>query len=269
MTTVVTERGFHLGKLDPVESPFGDFKSYFAEGLGTPPTSAAWGRRVTSDWKMFGNGPDPEVTIAPPGWAGAGDCVEACKGHGLLLSNYDEDGHTVGVPSANDVIEQYCAYQRCTPAGLFDDPSKYDQGEDVSTSLTGWCTTDQYGVKLALTAPIDSSNQDDVKNGIAIGGCVIAGIQLPESAEREFPGEWTWNPSSPNLGGHCVLLTGYSDELVEIITWGQLILASWDFLKHTLDEAHVAVFPQAIAAGKGPTGLLIPKWESDLKNLAA
>jgi hypothetical protein len=262
-----TPNGYFLGKKDPVESPFDEFKSYFVEAPGTPPPSAHWGGRVTVPWQMDGNGPDPEVTIAPAGWSGAGDCTEACKAHAITTANFNEYGHTIPVPTANAVIEQYCVAQGCTPAQLFADPSKYDNGEDITTTLTTWCTTVEYGVKLAFTAPVDHTSKTDLMNGIYLGGGLDIGIQLPSSAEQQFPNEWTWDPSSSTEGGHCVWLTGYTDAYVALVTWGQLIQCTWEFLLNTIDEAHALILPQAVAAGKSPTGLLLPKWESDLQNL--
>jgi len=269
LSTVTTPRGFKLGKKDPVPSPFGEFSSYFDGGLGTPPAYAHWGARVRAPWQMDGNGPDPEVTIAPAGWGGAGDCVKCGEAHALVTANYDAAGHTDPPPSANAVVEAYCAAQGCTPEQLFSDPTTYDNGEDISTSLTSWAQGEIYGVKLPFTAPVASNQKADLQNGIALGGGLLVGIQLPQSAEDQFPNEWTWEPSSPILGGHCVWLTGYTDTYVALVTWGQLIQCTWDFLSNTIDEAHAVVMPQAIAAGKGPTGLLIPKWEADLENLAA
>jgi hypothetical protein len=170
-------------------------------------------------------------------------------------------------PTANQVVTQYSVSQGCTPAQLFADPNTYDNGEDITNSLTGWAKNPQYGVKLPFTAPVSAGNQDDLKNGIYLGGGLLVGIQLPQSAEDQFPNEWTWQPSSPNLGGHCVWLTGYTDEYVALVTWGALIRATWQFILETIDEAHALVLPQAVAAGKSPTGLQIAKWESDLAAL--
>jgi hypothetical protein len=269
MSTVKTEHGF-LGKKDPVESPFAEFKTYFADALGAPPSSAHYGARVTTPWQMDGNGPDPELKIAPANWPGCGDCTEVGKRNALVTANFDESGHTVPVPTPDEVVQQYCVAQNCTPAQLFADPNTYDNGEDESTTLTTWCTTVEYGVKLGFTAPVNAKSQNDLKNALYLSGGLYIGIQLPESAESQFPnGGWTWVPGSPIAGGHCVWLTGYTTEYVALVTWGKLIHATWQFILNTIDEAHVLVLPQAIAAGKSPTGLLISKWESDLRNLNA
>ena len=269
MSTVTTPRGFRLGKLDPVESPFGEFKTYFADTLPAPPPSAHWGGRVTVPFQMDGNGPDPNVTLpgTPANWSGAGDCVECGKAHLLTVGNYEEYGQTVPVPSANAVVSQYCVAQNCTPEQLFTDPSQFDNGEDMTNSLTGWAQGQEYGCQIAFTAPVNPKSRDDIKNGIYLGGGLLIGIQIPQSAEDQFPNEWTWQPSSPSLGGHCVLLAGYTDEYVALVTWGQLIKATWQFIENAIDEAHVVILPQAVAASKSPTGLLIPQWQSDLNNL--
>ncbi len=269
MTSVRTPRGFYLGKLDPVPSPFSEFKTYFETAPGTPPPQAHWGGLVKVPWQMDGNGPDPDVTIAPPGWPGCGDCVEAYKAHGLTNANFDEDGQTDPVPTANAVVEEYAAYQHCTPAELFADPGQYDNGEDMTNSLLGWCKHTQYGAKLALEAPIKYSSQPDLKNGIYLGGGIGLGIQIQEAQDEQFPGTWDWVPGSPIIGGHAIWVSGYDADFVYLVTWGALIKATWNFVANAADEAHAAIFPQAVAAGKAPSGLLIARWEADLHGLAA
>ena len=264
----ITLSGYHLGKKDAVESPFGEFKTYLTDGTSiTPPPSAHWGGRVRVPWQMDGNGPDPQVTIAPAGWGGCGDCTEAGKAHALTTANYNELPYSVPVPTGNAVVEQYAASIGCTPAQLFANPSQYDTGEDEVTTLTNWCNAPQYGVKLAMTAPVNCKSQKDLMTGIWLAGGLYIGIQLPQSASAQFPNEWTWQPSSPIEGGHCVWLTGYTADYVALVTWGMLIQCTWQFLLNTIDEAHALVLPQAISAGHGPTGLLLPQWESDLRNL--
>ena len=260
---------YQLGKKDAVQSPFKDFKSYFAEALPAPPTEAHYGHQVTTPWQMDGNGPDPSLNLPgiPANWPGCGDCTEVGKRNALATANFSEYGHTVTVPTSNQVVAQYCAAQGCTPAQLAADPNTYDNGEDEVTTLTNWCQSPQYGVKLGFTAPVNHASVPDIKTALWMCGGLYIGIQLPESAEQQFPNEWTWNPSSSTAGGHCVWLTGYTADYVALVTWGQLIQCTWQFLMNTIDEAHALVLPQAIAAGKSPTGLLLSKWESDLNEL--
>ena len=270
MSTITTPRGFFLGKKDPVPSPFSEFKTYLTE-VPAPPSSAHYGGRVTTPWQMDGNGPDPSVEGTPADWPGCGDCTEVGKRNALVTANYSIAGvaPSVPVPSSTQVVDQYCTAMGCTLDQLVADPNTYDNGEDETTTLTTWCTTEEYGVKLPFTAPVNVKSTEDIKTAIWLCGGLYIGIQLPQSAEDQFPNEWTWQPSSPILGGHCVFLTGYTADYVALVTWGQIIQCTWEFLTNTLDEAHALVLPQAVAAGKSPTGLQIAKWESDLSDLNA
>lgn len=272
MTTITTPRGFKLGKLDPVASPFKPFKAYLAPTPAAQTQSQAhYGGLVRTPWQMDGNGPDPEVTLpgVPPNWPGAGDCVAVGKRNLSVTSNYTAFGQVAMVPTPNDVVSQYCVDVNCTPEQLFTDPDQYDTGEDITTSLTKWCTTEEYGDKLGFTAQVDPSSQGDVLNGLFLGGGLLIGLQLRENNEQEFPGTWTWNAQSQVIGGHCVELTGYdlTRQMAWLVTWGQLIGITFQCLFNSMDEAHVYATAQAIAAGKGPTGLLLPAWQADLDAL--
>jgi hypothetical protein len=269
MSTITTPHGYKLGKEDPVESPFAEFKTYFSEALPKPPKSAHWGGRVAIPWDMDGNGPDSEVTIAPAGWSGCGDCVEAGKAHFLKTANYDCAGHQITLPTPNDVVTEYCAYQGCSPDQLFTDPTQYDNGEAIATSLVHWCQEEEYGVLLPFTAPVNPRNKTDLKNAIWLGGGVDLGIQLRQNNETQFPRDWTWTPKSSILGGHDIWACGYTEtNYIAIVTWGQLIHMTWEDLMNSIDEAHAVIAPQMVAAGKTPSGLLIANWESDLKNIS-
>jgi len=124
MTPVVTSRGFHLGKLDPVFPEGLDyFHSYFETPPPAPPAEAHYAYKVKVPWQMDGNGPDPAVTVAPRGWNGCGDCVICGLAHSLTTANFWENGVTDPVPSANTVVETYCQCAGCTPHQLFSEPT--------------------------------------------------------------------------------------------------------------------------------------------------
>jgi hypothetical protein len=261
-------RGFQTGKLE-ARRPAGlnDFKTYFATALGPPPEQAHYGAEVKVPWQMDGNGPDPAVTIAPAGWGGCGDCVVAGSAHYLTMSNFDEGGDADAVPTANAAVETYCQLAGCTTAELFADPAKYDTGLDISSALQAWHTTGLFGVKLGAYAPVDYTDLDDVRNGLYLCGGLIIGIQLPQSAEQQFPNEWNYVAGSPNLGGHCITLSGYNATTVWGETWGELIAITWEFLQKYMDEAWAPVSAQAIEKGTGPNGLNVAQLQADLAAL--
>lgn len=277
MTVPVTPiHGFKLGKTEARPPALPEFKTYFAAGtLEAPPPQAHYAEHITVPWGMDGNGPDPLVTLAgvPAGWGGCGDCVECLKAHYVILGNYDEDGHTVPVPTANEVVSQYCNYQKCTPDQLFTAPDTYDNGEDIQTSLTGWTKTVQYDCKLGLYAPVSIKSQQDLMQAVYLGGGAAIGIQCPESAEEQWQsdglGYWTPVANSPIIGGHGIVLCGYWDggDKWSAVSWGAGVRISWAFLQEYMDEAYALESAQAIAAGKGPTGLADAALAADIATL--
>lgn len=270
MTAVTTPRGFKLGKLEATRpAGLGDLKTYLTATL-TPPEQAHYGHNVQQagqPWGMLANGPDPTVTIAPPSFEGCGDCVVACSGHYDLMSNYDEGGVTAATLDGNLAVEDYCKLVGCTPAQLFSDPDQYDTGLNISNVLATWQQSGCFGTQIAAYAPVDVSNLNDVKEALYLGGGLIIGVQLPESAEQEFPSEWEYVPGSPILGGHCVLLSGYEPASLFGVSWGQLIQISWAFFQEYCDEAWCVVSQQAAQHGFGASHLDLVALEADLPKL--
>jgi hypothetical protein len=263
-----------LGKLAAKRPDLPDFKTYFEEALPAPPPHAHYGARVTVPWGMAANGPDPTVTLpgVPPGWGGCGDCVVGGGfDHFTLSNNYNFGSHGPqdAAWSSNTDVEVYCKLAGCTPEQLFTNPDQYDTGLEISTAFTTWTKTAFNGIKLGAYAPVDYTNLDDVKNAIYLCGSANVGVQLPQSAEDQFPHTWTYVPGSQILGGHDVLLTGYDSptKMFWAVTWGALIGVTEEFLSNYLDEAYACVSDQAIKAGKGPTSLKIAALEADIKQL--
>ena len=268
--SVVTSRGFHLGKLAP--KPFESLKflsGYLGSEAPAPPPQAHYGSRVKVPWGMCANGPDPSVTLpgTPQDWSGCGDCVVGMCAHSLLCSNYDENGHVLPVPTSNIDVETYCTLAGCTPEQLFSDPNQYDTGLNISTTLQTWHTTGLFGTKIDAWAPVDISNVTEMRQGLAFFGGLLIGVQLPESSEQQFPNEWTVVPGSPIIGGHAIFLTGYASNRWYGCTWGQLLIGgiSTEWLSEFCDEAYVVISEQAVNAGEGPD----PNYGATYLNLAA
>jgi hypothetical protein len=238
------------GKLPARDSGLPEFKSYLSAAPPSPPSQAHYGGRVKVPWGMDGNGPDPSVTILGPNFEGVGDCVPTACAHFDLMSNYDE-ANQEPVEYGNAVVSTYCQLLDITPAELEANPA-LDTGCDIATVLQTWATTGLYGTKIAGYAPVDLTSLTDLQQGLAFAGGLVIGVNLPVSAESQFPGEWTYEAGSPILGGHCVLLTGYDGENFSGCTWGQLIEIEWEFLANYLDEAYAVVSPQAATSGQGP-----------------
>ena len=267
--------GFKLGKLEAHRPNLRDFKDYFTAPLPPPPPQAHYGGKVVAPWAMDGNGPDPSVTLpgVPANWGGCGDCVAVGLRNFVALGDYSEGAHGPqdAIPSPNDVVSTYCSLRGVSPEQLFTDPDQYDGGMDIATVLQTWLYSPIYGVRVGGYAPVDYSDLDNVRNALFLCGGVPVGIQLPASAEAQFPGTWTYQPGSEILGGHCIVLTGYDTPTAMFwgVTWGKVIGISEGFLAAYLDEAYACVSAQAIQKGTGPTGLNVSLLQSDILALNA
>ena len=81
-------------------------------------------------------------------------------------------------------------------------------------------------------------------------------MQLPDSAQQQFNvgGQSTWSVvnGSPIDGGHCIVGVGFNAEGVQIVTWGQVVTATWAWIAKYVDEAYAIVSNQYVEHGGGP-----------------
>ena len=268
----------------------GDFKSYFTDSSVDWTPQSHYGARVGVPWQMDGNGPNSglndTVTLAgvPGNWGGCGDCTVAGMAHSLTLANFEvpNSPSLPSIPSANTCVTTYCQLAGCTPAELFSNPTKYDTGVGIGAMLATWRTSGLFGVAAGgVFAPVNPANMGDVRNGLHLSGGLLIGIQFQNAQiyGGQQMGSWHWvpakmddgrtNPAAAIVGGHTILLTGYttSQGLFWGVTWGTLIPIAESFLVNAMDEAYALVWPQMIKYGKGPTGLDVRRLEADIKKL--
>ena len=260
---------FKYGKLAATRR-FGlqDLSVYANGALPAPPSRVHYGGRVTIPWGMDGNGPDPAITCLGPNFQGVGDCVPTGFAHTDLLSNYEEGGKiTQPVQYGNSVIEAYCTILGCTVAQLAANPN-LDVGCNVESALEVWRSGKIYGAAIDVYSPVKVAVRE-MQQGLAITGCLGIGIQCPQSAQNQFPNEWTYVSGSPIEGGHYIILTGYDQDSWYGVTWGRLIQISYPFLAHYCDEAWVVITDQAKLHGIGPNGINVASIKADLPALAA
>ena len=245
------------GKLDPTR-PEGlkDLDQYLSAPLADPPASVKAPGIPINGWGMLGNGPDPSCTYQGAGFnneEGCSDCTKAGLAHAYDALTWDEGLHEAkNHPNSNAVVQSY-----------FAETHGVDSGLDCGSVLSLAYKVGTYGAKIAGFGPIQPTNATLLKQLIASFGVAYIGIQCPQSAENQFANEnpvWTVVPDSPIEGGHCVILVGYDDAtgMYELVTWGQLIKATYGFIEKYMDEAWGLIAP-AIAT----------KGEFDKVNLAA
>ena len=223
----------------------GRLPARFPEGLKTlpeyvtlpqPPSAAHWGHAVENQLGMDGNDT-------------YGDCTIAGAAHALSIWNHEVD-ETIPVPGENECVSQYFILEG-SPNGE-PDPS-LDNGLNMADVLETWQTTGLFnGTKIAAYAPVKLDDLTTIKQVVAFYGACYIGVNLPESAQNQFPNPWTVIPDSPIEGRHCILATGYDQHYLYCATWGQLVAVAWDWFEKYTEELW-AIFPQAfVDAGKGP-----------------
>lgn len=204
--------------------------------LPQPPLVAHWGHAVAGQLGMDGNDE-------------YGDCTIAGAAHALTVWNHEVD-ETIPVPDSAGCVTQYFTLEG-SPNG---EPNQsLDQGLAMTDVLKTWQTAGLFnGTKIAAFAPVTVSNQTEIKQAVAYYGACYLGVNLPESAQQQFPNPWTVVEGSPIEGGHCITATGYDSKYLYCATWGSIVSVAWDWVAEYLEEAY-AIIPQAfIDAGKGP-----------------
>jgi len=214
--------------------------------------------------------------VAPRGWEYAvnpadlnilgndtwGDCAAAGAMHLIQV----ETANT-GNPLYGTLQQTLDLYSAVTGFDINAGPSgnnPTDQGTDLLSMLqywknTGITVTDKNGKevvhKIIGWASLDLSSIPQIRYANDLFGGTYLGINLPQSAEDDTS-NWTYQPNSPIIGGHCVDGTGQGSAGGHLISWGMNIPFQWNFLLQYMDEAYCIVSPAWVnAQGKSPSGL--------------
>ncbi len=216
-----------LGRL-PAKRPVGlrDLRSYVG-GLDTAPEVFDF-TGTLRDWKMLGNGPDPTLTISSHP---LGDCAFAGAAH-LVMATAVETHQTIPAFTSDEVAE---AYLRFT--------NGVDSGACLADVLAVWRQLGLWGARIDGYAPTPLQDLWDAT--YAFGACYI-GVAMPQSAmdQHERGESWTVVPSSPIVGGHCVVLVSRTTSGGEVITWGERQGVTDAWLETYVEEAWSVVTPE-------------------------
>ena len=186
-----------------------------------------------------------------------GCCVMADVAHQLAAWNA-EVGEDIHVPDGEEVVSTY-----------FDLTGGGDTGLNESEVLQTWHRSGLFGSSIAAYAPVNIKDVTAVQQAIAFCGGAMFGIACPQSAQEDFAAgrPWTYDPSSPVLGGHAIAPLGYDPTYVYCATWGGVAAVTYPFLAAMLDECW-AIIPQAfVDAGKAPD-IDLATLQADLSALA-
>ena len=128
--------------------------------------------------------------------------------------------------------------------------------------------------KIAAFVEVDPRNTDDVKRTINDCGVAYIGFQVPAYImPANQPPLSVWDVQTGNsaiVGGHAVVLAGYDDTGVRVISWGQYYTMTWAFFAKYVDEVYaIADNTWFDTTGKTPGGLSLAELEQQMQALAA
>jgi hypothetical protein len=248
--------GLKLGKGDAVR-PVGlhDIMTYTAEGFPkAPDTFGNLADLQAIEWGMDGNDTLGDCTIA-----GADHVIAA---ENALLDTSDPR------PSLTILEAQYNVL------------SPNNQGCVIATVLQTWRSSGLFQMPTGTNtigqyAPFDQRSTSEFRQVIAFLGTAYLGIACPESAQQQFAKQlktgqlvpWTVVPGSPVEGGHCIVAVGYTTDGPLCVTWGGIVLVTWDFVKKYCDEGWALISQALDQTGTDTLGLDLAQLDTDLDSL--
>jgi hypothetical protein len=126
--------------------------------------------------------------------------------------------------------------------------------------------------KITAFVEVDPRNVDDVKRTIVDCGLAYIGFNVPQSIVPQGavpPSVWDYDPQNAQIvGGHAVILAGYTDQGAKVISWGQYYTMTWQFFAHFVDEVYAIADGEWIdSTGKTPGGLTLEELETQMQAL--
>lgn len=243
-----------LGKLSPKKHRSTlDFGKYI--GIEEPkfPSSCYYNHDITK-WGMMGNDY-------------VGDCTCAAAGHGIM--GWTDDNNKLVVPPDSSIIKMYSAVSGFNPL-----TGANDNGAVCTDVLNYFKAVGCNGHHIQAWAQINNYCAHHVQIAIWLFGFAYIGIYMPISAQAQTNGgKWYCGPdqlgdNAPgSWGGHCVIVTGYDSEGLDVITWGTRIRMTWNFWYVYVDEAYALISQDFLSAGKAPNGFDLPTLITDISHL--
>jgi len=128
--------------------------------------------------------------------------------------------------------------------------------------------------KIAAFIEVDPRNTDDVKRTINECGVSYIGFNVPQfivPTNGPPPAVWDVQDTDTTIvGGHAVVLAGYTAAGARLISWGQYYTMTWAFFAKYVDESYAIADSSWIGSGgKTPGGLTLAELELQMKALKA
>lgn len=231
----------------------------YLTGPVTPaPSSRAWAPDWLR-WRMYQNDK-------------IGCCTIAAQGHLTQLWGAASQGFNDIGPSEAEVITAYRAISGYDPR----DPAS-DRGANMLDALNHWRKVGVGSHKIYSFVKLDSGDRSQIMAAINLFGGVYLGAQLPEACKGRpvwtAPGNAVkdrqdWQPGS--WGGHAMASTGYTGAGIFLVSWGETMHASWQWLIDYVDEIYAVLGPEWVDEKRpSPGGFTLDALRNDLAAVTA
>lgn len=250
-------------------------------GRLAPPSRTEFPRPLVDDyvnWEYRASLPKPTLTVnrTVSTWPmylndQIGDCTEAAKGHMIQALSAVGEGKELTVTN-KQVLSWYERDGGYVPGN----PST-DNGCQLSTVLANWKQYDSAVCQITEFAELASFYEiANLKEALYLFGTVYLGIYVPQSAVDQYhAGEpWTYVPGSQIVGGHAIclqeVLAPGNDNMLQVVTWGQLWPMDREFFWHYCEEAWVMISPDWFnSSGVDTDGFNMAELQSDFSEMTA
>ena len=212
--------------------------------------------------------------IQPGNWGTLGnlkinDCTCAAAGH--LIMAWTSNIGRLHKPTTKTIVAAYTAV-----TGY--DPKVDGIGKPIEAIkvLKYWRKTGIAGRKIIAFAKLDFKNRRQLKQAIYLyGGCYV-GINLPKSAEKQYNESKKWTVSAKGATGdgepgswlgHALIITGYQNDELRVITWGKEMIMKLDFWETYVDESYAIFSADFIKDKQTPTKINVDVLKRDIETL--
>jgi hypothetical protein len=182
-----------------------------------------------------------------------GNCTCAAFYHALQVWTHNTRGGKILTEPDNNVVELYekaCGYN---PAEGGEGPGGVEQYVLMYLVNQGAPRANFTPHKLNAFFELDVHKRDYIKAAIYNCGVVYIGFEVPayiieppsDPTEIQNQALSIWDVSTQGdqsiQGGHAVILAGYDEKGVKVISWGRVYTMTWEFFERYVDEAYALI----------------------------
>jgi hypothetical protein len=212
-----------------------------------PPTSVSWQDKVLNNggsFQMFAND-------------SLGDCT--CAAVGNMIINWTANAGQVVVLQNSDIIKAYSDVTGYNPS----DPNS-DQGANETDVLNYWRNFGVGGHQIGAYAEINQNDITRVQCSTAFLEGVYIGFSVPQSVEDNTNNIWDVGGNENIVAGHAVIVVGYDDTYLYIVSWGSVYKMTYPFWNKFVDEAYGLISQDEMIGGANAAGLNLSQLTTDL-----